>query len=296
MIRKHIWSDVGNGATTSAWYDFWCNPGPLSDFLSPRTITDADFKLDDSVANVYSNDSWRWPTAWRDLFPVLIPLDQMQLIPTKQDRLVWKDGTDLTEFSSSIVWHSVRYKEPEVNWCNIVWFSQCIPRHAFMMWLVMKSKLLTQDKILKWDISRRKNINMMCCLLCYENFDSHPHLFFKCKFSSQVWHKVRQKVGMSSVNPKWRDIVDWLLARARSNSAAVYVAKLLVAAGSYFIWQERNNRLFKNRLRPPEMVSDVILKTVRYKLMGAKLKNTVKVRKLLEEWDIRGDVNNDDGG
>ncbi|XP_021996201.1 uncharacterized protein LOC110893399 [Helianthus annuus] len=189
LIRKHIWSVVGNGTSTSAWYDFWCDPGPLSDFLTPRTITDADFKLDDSVANVYSTDSWRWPTAWRDLFPVLIQLDQMQLNPAKQDRLLWKDGTDLAEFSSSNVWHSVRYKEPEVNWCNIVWFSQCIPRHAFMLWLVMKGKLLTQDKILKWDISRRKNMNMMCCLLCYENFDSHPHLFFECKFSSQVWHK-----------------------------------------------------------------------------------------------------------
>ncbi|XP_022014769.1 uncharacterized protein LOC110914278 [Helianthus annuus] len=245
LIRKHIWSVVGNGTSTSAWYDFWCDPGPLSDFLTPRTITDADFKLDDSVANVYSSDSWRWPTVWRDLFPVLIQLDQMQLNPAKQDRLLWKDGTDLAEFSSSNVWHSVRYKEPEVNWCNIVWFSQCIPRHAFMVWLVMK---------------------------------------------------VRHKVGMSSVNPKWRDIVDWLLARARSKSVAVYVAKLVVAAGSYFIWQERNNRLFKNQLRPPEMVSEVILKTVRYKLMGAKLKNTVKVRKLLEDWDIRGDVDDGCGG
>ncbi|XP_022040861.1 uncharacterized protein LOC110943397 [Helianthus annuus] len=296
LIRNHIWSELGNGADTSAWFDFWCEIGSLGDFISPRTITDADFNLDDSVANIYSHGSWSWPMAWRDLFPVLIQLDQVQLNPTKHDKLLWKDGRDITEFSSSRVWHSVRYKVPEVNWCNIVWFSQCIPRHAFMMWLVIKGKLLTQDKILKWDISRRKNMNMMCCLLCYQNFDSHPHLFFECKYSSQVWHIIQSKVSMDAVSPMWTDIVDWLLVRARSKSAMNYVAKILTAAAVYFIWQERNARLFKNQLRPPEKLSEIILNTVRYKLIGAKLKNTASVRRLLGEWEIRGGHVDDDGG
>ncbi|XP_021991379.1 uncharacterized protein LOC110888148 [Helianthus annuus] len=296
LIRKHVWSDLGDGASTSAWFDFWCHLGPLGEFLTPRTITDADFRLDDSVANVYSHGSWNWPMAWRDIYPVLIQLDEVQLNPTKPDRLLWKDDNDLDEFSSSCVWHSVRYKEPEVNWCNIVWFSQCIPRHAFMMWLVIKGKLLTQDKILSWDLARRKNMNMMCCLLCFENFDSHPHLFFECKYSAQVWNIVRQRVAMMPTSPKWMDVVDWLLVRARSKSALIYVAKLIVAASTYFIWQERNARLFKNQLRPPEQLSEIIINTVRYKLMGAKLKNTASVRKLLREWEIHGDGVDDDGG
>ncbi|XP_022015064.1 uncharacterized protein LOC110914582 [Helianthus annuus] len=226
--------------------------------------------------------------AWRDLFPVLIQLDHLQLNPNKIDRLLWRDGNDLSDFSSLCVWHSIRYKESEVNWCNIVWFSQCIPRHVFMMWLVIKGKLLTQDKILKWDLSWRKNMNMMCYLLCYQNFDSHPHLFFECKYSSQVWLIIRKKVGMDFVSPKWRDIIEWLLARARSKSAVFYVAKILVTAALYFIWQERNARIFKNQLRPPEKLSEIILKTVRYKLMGAKLKNTANVRRLLGKWEICG--------
>ncbi|KAJ0852068.1 hypothetical protein HanRHA438_Chr14g0634001 [Helianthus annuus] len=101
---------------------------------------------------------------------------------------------------------------------------------------------------------------------------------------------------MTSIRPQWRDIVDWLLVRARSKSAMIYVAKLIVAAATYFIWQERNARLFKNQLSPPEQLSDVILNTVRYKLMGAKLKNTTSVRKLLQAWEIHGDVVDDDGG
>uniref|UniRef100_A0A251VET6 Putative reverse transcriptase zinc-binding domain-containing protein n=1 Tax=Helianthus annuus TaxID=4232 RepID=A0A251VET6_HELAN len=296
LVRNHFWSEVGNGASTSAWYDIWSELGPLADFLSPRVITDADFRLEDSVADVHSNGGWSWPIAWRDLFPVLIQIDQVSLDPMKNDRLLWKDGNDLNGFSTSGAWHSLRHREPDVDWCKIVWFAQCIPRHAFMMWLIMKRKLLTQDKILQWDLSRRKNMNMMCCLLCFENFDSHPHLFFECKYSAQVWTLIRDKGGMNSVSPIWSEVVHWLNARSLQKRANIYVAKLLVAATAYNIWQERNARLFKNQLRPPETVSDVILKTVRYKLMGAKLKDTVRVRKILEEWEIYADDKDDDGG
>ncbi|XP_022030685.1 uncharacterized protein LOC110931607 [Helianthus annuus] len=220
----HVWSDVGNGHNTSAWFDLWSDLGPLGDFLSPRTITDADFRLDDTVFNIFSNGTWNWPVAWRDLFPILIQLDYFQLEPTKSDRLLWKDGGEFQDFSSSAMWHSVRHRESEVDWSGIVWFAQCIPRHAFMMWLIMKGKLLTQDKILQWDLSRRKNMNMMCCLLCYENFDSHQHLFFECKFSDKVWNMIRSKVGMVVVSSRWVDIIDWLCARVRSKKAEVYVA------------------------------------------------------------------------
>ncbi|XP_021994618.1 uncharacterized protein LOC110891228 [Helianthus annuus] len=139
-------------------------------------------------------------------------------------------------------------------------------------------------------------MNMMCCLLCYENVDSHPNLFFECKYSTQVWLKVRDRVGMSSVSPRWTDIVQWLCNHDHQRRADTYVAKLLVAAAAYSIWQERNAKLFKNQLRPPEMVSDVIINIVRYKLMGAKLKNTIRVRNLLREWEIQTEDKDDDGG
>ncbi|XP_021996269.1 uncharacterized protein LOC110893470 [Helianthus annuus] len=205
------------------------------------------------------------------------------------------EGDDKLDFSSSRVWDSIRHREDPVNWCGIVWFSQCIPRHAFLMWLIMKRKLLTQDKILSWDISRRKNMNMLCCLLCYANHDSHHHLFFECKFSAQVWSLVRAKGGMDLVQPKWEEIVNWLRDRVKSKAVNDYVARLLVAATTYFIWQERNARLFKNQLRPPEAISELITQQVRYKLMGAKLKDCANVRRLLGDWEIKSAEIKEDG-
>ncbi|XP_022041032.1 uncharacterized protein LOC110943603 [Helianthus annuus] len=285
-MRNFVWSEIGNGSNTSAWFDTWCDLGSLGDFLSPRTINNAGFNLESKASDVYSNNTWRWPVAWRDTYPVLNQLDQLAINPNKPDILMWRHGDDINEFSTSCVWNSIRYSEPEIAWCGIAWFAQCIPRHAFLMWLIMKGKLLTQDKILKWDFSQRKNMNMMCCLLCYENNDSHSHLFFECKFSSKVWLMVRHKVGMDSVQPKWDDVVDWLLNRVKSKSAANYVSRLLVAASAYVIWQERNARMFKNQLRPPETITEINIQQVRYKLMGAKLKKCDNVQRLLGDWGI----------
>ncbi|XP_022040984.1 uncharacterized protein LOC110943550 [Helianthus annuus] len=158
MLRKFFWSDIGNGATTSAWFDTWSDLGSLDQFLSPRVIANAGFNLESKVADVHSANSWSWPVAWRDSYPVLIQLDNVLLHPNRADKVLWRQGDHKHVFSSARVWEAVRHHEAEVDWCRIVWFGQCIPRHAFLVWLIMRRKLLTQDKILSWDFSRRKKI------------------------------------------------------------------------------------------------------------------------------------------
>ncbi|XP_022032207.1 uncharacterized protein LOC110933285 [Helianthus annuus] len=246
-IREYVWSKVGDGSNTSDWYDLWSQLGPLGNILTPRTISNAGFSLNTSVQEIHVNGVWRWPVVWRDTFPVLIQLDSIHTVPNTPDQLMWKDGNELVEHSSTQVWQSLRRRAEEVDWVKFVWFSQCIPKHAFFMWLVIRRKLLTQDKILQWDFSRRKNMNMMCCLLCYANIDSHNHLFFDCSYSTQVWIKIRDNGGMSSVGPAWDSIVDWLGTRASSKSAINFISRLIVAAAVYFVWQERNARLFMNQ-------------------------------------------------
>ncbi|XP_022019087.1 uncharacterized protein LOC110919116 [Helianthus annuus] len=287
---------LGTGNTISAWYDTWCQLGPLSSMLSPRVITNAGFRLDAMVSDVYRNGAWVWPAAWRDLFPVLNQLDHTHPCPNKLDHLYWKHGDELMEHSSFSVWNSMRTSQQEVDWTTIVWFPQCIPRHAFLVWLIMRRKLLTQDKILNWGLDRRKNMNMMCCLLCYADVDSHDHLFFECNLSAQVWSLIRTKVGMDTIEPKWMSIVNWLMARQRSKTAEDFVARLLVGAAAYTIWQERNARLFKNQTRPPDILCEIILKTVRYKLMGVKFKSCANVRRLLGAWEIHVVAMEIDGG
>ncbi|GKD32044.1 hypothetical protein Tco_1242822, partial [Tanacetum coccineum] len=64
---------------------------------------------------------------------------------------------------------------------------------------------------------------------------------------------------MELVPPILYDIVAHLQSMANKRTARSIFGKLILAASSYFVWLERNNRLFKNVKRTPEELRDVIM-------------------------------------
>ena len=69
-----------------------------------------------------------------------------------------------------------------------MWFSQCTPKHGFILWLAIQGKLLTQDRMLAW----YQGVDLKCSM-CNSCMDSHLHLFFECEFSNKVWKEVQRK-------------------------------------------------------------------------------------------------------
>ncbi|GJV80043.1 reverse transcriptase domain, reverse transcriptase zinc-binding domain protein [Tanacetum coccineum] len=183
-------------------------------------------------------------------------------------------------------WEAFRPRGNEVNWFRIVWFPHSIPRHSFHLWLVMRNSLKTQDKLRQWDVGINTDLNLLRCSLCNTQSDSHAHLFFECPYSSKVWKLVRHLADMELVPPILYDIVAHLLSMANKRTARSIFGKLILAASSYFVWLERNNRLFKNVKRTPEELRDVIMVTVRLKLLSFKFKNSANVISLLDRWKM----------
>ncbi|GJT07532.1 retrotransposon protein, putative, ty1-copia subclass [Tanacetum coccineum] len=63
--------------------------------------------------------------------------------------------------------------------------------------------------------------------------------------------------------------------------------RIVVAATSYYIWLERNGRLFKKKSSTPGQIVDVIFSTVRLKLVTFKFKKmSTRPRLLLDQWKI----------
>nr|GEV98206.1 hypothetical protein [Tanacetum cinerariifolium] len=73
---------------------------------------------------------------------------------------------------------------------------------------------------------------------------------------------------------------------AKTRSARSVVAKLVFAASSYFIWQERNNRLFMKTTRTWDQVINIIKSTVRLKLLTCKFKKTKNVQMIIHLWKL----------
>nr|GEV78276.1 hypothetical protein [Tanacetum cinerariifolium] len=89
----------------------------------------------------------------------------------------------------------------------------------------------------------------LLCPLCNTTPDSHEHLFFRCNYSSHVWNSVKVLTSKSNIPNELDLIVDSMITMDAAKSFSTTASKLLFAASCYFIWQERNSRLFKKTKR-----------------------------------------------
>ena len=64
---------------------------------------------------------------------------------SKEDIMVWrnKEGKE-GNFSVTQAYYDLLNDSDKVKWYKTVWFSQNIPKHAFLLWMAVKNKLLTQ--------------------------------------------------------------------------------------------------------------------------------------------------------
>lgn len=57
-VRKHVYYKIGNGKNISAWFDQWCEVGPLCEYISTREVYNARLPNDCSVEKLINNGSW----------------------------------------------------------------------------------------------------------------------------------------------------------------------------------------------------------------------------------------------
>ncbi|GJQ90785.1 reverse transcriptase domain, reverse transcriptase zinc-binding domain protein [Tanacetum coccineum] len=203
--------------------------------------------------------------------------------------LRWKDvDGNLRPFSVTLAWNTIRERRNIVQWSYIVWSKYCIPRHVAHLWLVMRRRLKTQDRLRPWDVGGDVDLSSLRCPLCKVEQDSHDH-FFACNFSSQVWNIVVNKAYLPIGSHLWSVIMGWILPIARKNNVICIVGRLIIAASSYYIWQEQNNMLHVNGSRSVEQLASAILDLVRLKLGTIKFKRNAKVAKLKTTWNLPAD-------
>lgn len=106
------------------------------------------------------------------------------------------------------------------NLDKMIWFSQNIPRHAFMLWVSVQGKLSTQDRMEKWELQHNQ-----VCSFCKQVQDSHNHLFIDCFYAKDVWKRFKGRAKMDEVidringgNITWPEVVGLLAAKPCNKS------------------------------------------------------------------------------
>lgn len=146
-FRHFFISEIGNGSDTFFWYDNWILDTPLCTRVTPRAIASMAFDCRAKVSDFVVNGQVSFPEGllllWPELRGKIVSVNEH-----RKDKILWRScNGKKTRFKSSTVWNDFRVAHPRVEWCNIVWFSNSIPKHSFILWLAVRGKLLTQDRM-----------------------------------------------------------------------------------------------------------------------------------------------------
>ncbi|GJR98861.1 zf-CCHC domain-containing protein [Tanacetum coccineum] len=115
---------------------------------------------------------------------------------------------------------------------------------------------------------------------------SQEHLFFECGLSQQLCGHVKKFACMDTMVPMLNSIISYLSPIAQRRSTRCVIAKLVVAAFAFFIWQERNLRLFKNKKRSAMQVIECIMSSVHLKLLSCCFKKSKDGVMFAQLWDL----------
>ncbi|PWA54905.1 reverse transcriptase zinc-binding domain-containing protein [Artemisia annua] len=114
--------------------------------------------------------------------------------------------------------------------------------------------------------------------------DSHSHLFFTCTYARRLWERLKGMSKLDSVSNTWAQIISSIANMPIKNTVWSVIQRLVLGASVYYIWQERNIRLFSNFGRSEDELFKIIVDSVRSRLMGLKMQATTDVINAAQVW------------
>ena len=205
------------------WFDNWLPMGPILSNFEDIIIYDSGLSRHARVSSIIQNEAWAWPVANSPDLLILKESIPPSLLPSceQRDRLLWK--TTLSgSFSTSAAWRVLRSPRPKVEWHRLVWFSDNIPKAAFILWLAIRKRLGTQDRLI--------NPTPTGCLFYSSLMKTHEHRFFECAFTEQVWRLILAKCYNPPPTLTWSELISWMVRNWKGTRLANTLNKLAIAS------------------------------------------------------------------
>ncbi|CAN0884339.1 LINE-1 retrotransposable element ORF2 protein [Linum grandiflorum] len=251
---KFAYVDPGRGDRVRFWHDIWV-PGQHFVRTFPRIAAVAQ-SPDAFVADMFSFDDRR---EWRiDLTSSLRGGAQRELIRFQEvlqtlpdgtvssgpPRLTWKPdercGFSVHSFVSALM--LIKFPGSEVFPSTTIWISTIPTKVCCSSWMASLNAIATIDNLRK----RGMMVPNRCSLCCMAE-ESVGHLLLHCPFSSKVWSFFAQTIGVHGPLP--RDVLGLMKGwkEGLGTSCFAQFRKVLHQAVLWYLWLERNRRIFDDR-------------------------------------------------
>lgn len=252
---------IGSGYSISFWYDTWGKRVLASSGSRQRL-----HKI--SLREAYCSPLW--DPMFNGGLPILFNdavEDELRWRWTPQGVYTAKSAYSMLMTAGGVKW----------EFCKI-WKYSIPPSVRIFIFLLQEDKLLTRD------VMHRRNFNCnLDCVMCRTGHsETAIHLFFNCSYSKSVWEKLETYAGTSilvrgnSIPEIWSKSSDKFSrgARIRIRWQTIFVATC------WFIWKQRNAKIFENKQHPIDVVSYWIIQE------ASLWENHCKKRKLKTIQDV----------
>ncbi|XP_048604915.1 uncharacterized protein LOC125582324 [Brassica napus] len=260
--------EVNNGKYTSFWYDSWSSLGCLRELLGDRGTVILGITANALVEDVLLNHRRR-----RHILGIFneveCEIEKLRDMHNQDDDVpLWRqdDIRFANQFSTKKTWLYMRLAQPECRWNKGVWFPQSSPKFSFMLWVAVRNRLQTCDRMLRWSA-----LTNMLCVLCQEEHETCQHLFFKCRYSGKVWKELVGGILKSAFTLEWSEILE-VVSQQRSSFTAIemYFLGYAFQALVHSVWRERNARRHGEQPREDKVLIKCVDKLIRLKLLAVK--------------------------
>ncbi|KAG7589617.1 Reverse transcriptase zinc-binding domain, partial [Arabidopsis suecica] len=267
MAKKFHRVEVKNGETTSFWYDSWSNMGCLIEKLGERGCIDLGIPLSSTVKEVM-NMTRRRNHRQLTLNRVEEEIRELRLNQrvNEHDTALWKGKNDCyhRRFITRETWLQLRIAKPPMEGHKEIWFPTATPKYAFITWLVLKNRISTGERMLKWNGTVNSS-----CVFCDEPVETREHLFFCCPYSKTIWKNLAMGILSTRYSESWTDILK-LLAENILDKKKSYMLRYVFQNSIHSIWSERNRRRHGEQPLPSELLVKMIDKNMRNRLSTLK--------------------------
>ncbi|CAM0910655.1 unnamed protein product [Alopecurus aequalis] len=143
---------------------------------------------------------------------------------------------------------------------DAIWKAKSEGKCRFFMWLLNRKRIYTADRLLArgWPCSAT-------CSLCGNAPETADHLILGCPFLRMVWRAVARDHALPCINPPDSSSVPevsfsawWASIRGSVPAGERATLDGVVAYTAWFIWRERNSRIFENKYSSRGIVATLI--------------------------------------
>ncbi|KAL4347898.1 hypothetical protein GQ457_17G004710 [Hibiscus cannabinus] len=120
-----------------------------------------------------------------------------------------------------------------------------------------------KDRLISWGM-----VVDGTCVMCGEALESRNHILFSCSGTKAIWSEVLLLCNTSRGSLNWDQEVEFGIKLLRGKSLIVLVLRLAWSAYIYFVWNERNCRIFQHTVGHISGIMSSIREVVHSRLSG----------------------------